>query len=304
MAQITLSLGRMNDNTKDPDLSSAPELSFEYFPPRSDAIAQRLTTTAAELATLGPGFCSVTYGAGGTTREATLGTVRSLAEETAVETVPHLAALGSTEAEVSQLLADYVAMGVRRIVALRGDLPADPALPPLGADAPMAHGADLVRLIRSLGYQDLTLYVAAYPEAHPESADMGQEVTYFEQKVSEGADAAITQYFFNADAYARFLDAIAARGIDIPVIAGIMPIYDFEQITRFSALCGAEIPRWLTAHISAYSDPESQRDYAADVVAALCERLIALGAPGFHFYTLNRSEPTAMVIDRAGLRGN
>ena len=280
--------------------SSAPTISFEYFPPRSEGVAERLRASADELSRYRPAFCSVTYGAGGTTRDATLETVRTLAEQTAIETVPHLAALGSTEPEMSQLLSLYRDMGIRRLVALRCDMPTDTSLPPLGPDAPMAHGADLVRLIRQLGYADLTVYVAAYPEAHPESASMADEITHFRHKVSEGADAAITQYFYNADAYGRFLDSTAAQGIDIPIIAGIMPIFDFAQVTRFSAQCGAEIPRWLTAHMSAYEEPESQREYAADVVARLCERLLSLGAPGFHFYTLNRAEPTTKVLERSG----
>jgi len=280
----------------------AIELSFEYFPPRSELTANQLSPTAKSLATLDPAFWSVTHGAGGSARNATVETAQILLAASSVETVPHLAALGTPKSEVARLLEVYEGLGIRRIVALRGDLPADPTLSSMDSDAPMKHGSDLVRLIRKLGYDDLTLYVAAYPEAHPESLSMRDEMERFVEKVSEGANAAITQYFYNADAYARFLDQMEVYKIDVPVIAGIMPIYDFGQVSRFSERCGADIPRWLRAQITAYEDPDAQRDYAADIVANLCEQLLALGAPGFHFYTLNRAEPTMTVIARAGLR--
>ena len=278
-----------------------PEISFEFFPARTPALSERLRSAARDLGALRPSFCSVTHGAGGSSRELTFNAVQDVQRESGTDVAPHLAALGSRREEVEGLLARYKTLGVGRLVALRGDLPADGTV--LGervADGPQ-YGADLVRMIREVETQHYRLYVAAYPERHPEAPDLQTDVDRFKEKVAAGADAAITQYFYNPDAYENFLELTSAQAIKVPIIAGIMPIYDFSQISNFSARCGAEIPRWFRSRIEGIGDPSGQRDYAADVVARLCQRLISLGAPGFHFYTLNRSEPTAMVLERMGL---
>jgi methylenetetrahydrofolate reductase (NADPH) len=277
-----------------------PEISFEFFPPRTDRIGERMRAAARQLADTAPIFYSVTYGASGSSRDVTPDTVAQIRAQTGIGTAPHIAALGSERKDIEALLEQYTDAGVDRLVVVRGDTPQDDG-PPTVQDSTLRHGSDLVALIRELTGERFTLYVGAYPERHPEASSLHADVEQFAQKIRCGADAAVTQYFYNADAYENFLELSAAAGVKVPIIAGIMPIYDFAQISRFSATCGAEIPRWLQAQMAGLNSPEAQRDYAADMVASLCERLVKLGVPGFHFYTLNRAEPTLAVLQRAGL---
>jgi len=280
---------------------TALEISFEFFPPRSEGMKDRFLATARALAKLGPAFYSVTHGAGGSVRNATPAAVHRLTEVSGVEVVPHLAGRAGKEAEIRDLLVAYERSGVRRVVALRGDPPGGSAPGDALVDPDFPYARDLVSTIRRQTRNRFQIYVAAYPECHPECADLDTDISHLCQKIAAGADAAITQYFYNPDAYGRFLDLLRARGVEVPVIPGIMPIHDFEQIAAFSARCGAEIPRWLEKRMRGFRQPLARRDFAHDVVASLCERLISMGAPGFHFYTLNRFEPSHEVLQRAGL---
>ncbi|MGY0505237.1 methylenetetrahydrofolate reductase [NAD(P)H] [Luteimonas sp. e5] len=272
-------------------------LSFEFFPPRDPRQQAQLDRALRQLKRHRPQFVSCTYGAGGSTREPTLHTVQHLREAHAVDCVPHLTCIGSRVEDVRALLDHYRELGCRRIVALRGDMPSGSF-----SHGELRHASDLVRLIREEHGEHFRIKVAAYPETHPQAADAQADLEHFRHKMQAGADCAITQYFYNADAYFRFIDDIRALGIDAPVTPGIMPIANFTQLRRFSESCGAQIPRWVEQRMHGFGDDaEAIREFAADLVASLCRRLLEGGAPGLHFYTLNLAKPTLNVLQRLDL---
>ncbi|GHH47182.1 MULTISPECIES: methylenetetrahydrofolate reductase [NAD(P)H] [Gammaproteobacteria] len=272
-------------------------LSFEFYPPKTDEQRSQLDRTASKLKAYAPEYVSCTFGAGGSTLSYTSETVRHLNQHHGFEAAPHLSCVGGSRQEIRELLKLYRAIGCRRIVALRGDLPSG-----MGHPGDLRYASELIEFIRSEHGDAFHIEVGAYPETHPQAADALTDLRHFKAKVDAGADAAITQYFYNADAYFHFVDAVRALGVGIPIVPGIMPISNFSQLRRFSEQCGAEIPRWIAKKMQAYGDDvEAVRDFGADVVAALCERLLAGGAPSLHFYTLNLSKPTSLVLQR--LRG-
>lgn len=263
--------------------------SFEFFPPKTDAGAEKLKSTRAELNALGPDFFSVTYGAGGSTRDNTRGTVLAMKEE-GLSVAPHLSFGGDDESAVLELIQQYKDAGIDRIVALRGDLPSG-----MGA-VRHVHADELVRFIRDKTGDHFHLEVAAYPEVHPDAKSYDSDVQYLKGKFDAGANSAITQYFYNSDAWYWFQDRCAAAGIDKPIYPGIMPITNYANLARFSRNCGAEIPRWLAHKLESYGDDEaSLKAYGIEVVTRLCEQLLATGAPGLHFYTMNQVEPTQTI---------
>jgi len=270
--------------------------SFEFFPPKTDKGRSNLLRTVARLRTHAPEFFSVTYGAGGSTREGTFDTVSAIVAE-GLDVAPHLSMGTDDKTAVVALLERYRSAGVRRVVALRGDIPSG-----IGGTRHIRYAAELVELIRANFGTDFQIEVAAYPEIHPDAPSPEADLAFFQRKVEAGADSAITQYFYNADAYANFIEACERLGIDIPIVPGIMPITNFSSLVRFSDGCGAEIPRWLRKRLEAYGDDiDSIRAVGADVVTRLCQRLLEMGAPGLHFYTMNQAEPTLAVWDRLGL---
>ena len=270
--------------------------SFEFFPAKTEAGHEKLLGTARQLAAKKPDFFSCTYGAGGSTRDRTLTTVLQLDGDVQVPTAPHLSCVGDTRAELSALLAHYKDAGIRRIVALRGDLPSG-----MGFPGDLRYASELIAFIRAEHGDAFRIEVGAYPETHPQASDALTDLRHFKTKIDAGADAAITQYFYNPDAYFHFVDAARKLGVEVPIIPGVMPISNFSQLRRFSEQCGAEIPRWVSKRMQAYGDDaESVRSFGADVVAGLCERLIAGGAPSLHFYTLNLAKPTNAVLERIG----
>lgn len=272
-----------------------PSLSFELFPPQTPEGIEKLRTTVADLARLGPEFFSVTYGAGGSTRERTLGVVDDLVA-LRYDVAPHMSCVGATRASVRELLQRYRDQGIRRLVALRGDLPS--GMMEVGE---FRYANDLVTFVRKETGDWFRIEVAAYPEVHPQARSAEDDLRNFVGKVKAGADAAITQYFFNADAYWRFVSEVRAQGIDVPIVPGIMPITRFTQLARFSDACGAEIPRWVRRRLEGFGDDTaSVRAFGLDVVAALCDRLLTDGAPGLHFYTLNQAGPVTALWERLG----
>ena len=270
-------------------------LSLEFFPPKTPEGAEKLRAVRSKLYSLAPDFCSVTFGAGGSTQDGTLDTVREIVGE-GQHGVPHLSCIGQTQASIRQRLATYQAAGVKRIVALRGDLPSG-----YGSGGEFRYASDLVAFIRAETGEHFKLAVAAYPEYHPQARSPEADIDAFAAKVRAGADVGITQYFFNADAYFRYVDELRRRGVDTPIVPGIMPITNSTQLLRFSDACGAEVPRWIRLRLQAFGDDAAAiKDFGADVVAALCERLRAGGAPSLHFYTLNQSVATLEVCRRLG----
>ena len=265
------------------------DLSFEFFPPRDDEQAEKLHAAQERLFRLQPGYVSVTFGAGGSTRSRTVDTVREIKKKHAVAVAPHISCMSEDLESLSQLLEGYDQMGVERLVVLRGDRPS-------GRYAGVfEHAVDLVAYIRKHWGQRFRIDVACYPEHHPESANPRTDLEHFRAKVAEGADGAITQYFFNAECYFRFVDEARALGVDVPIVPGIMPITNYQGLARFSRICGAEIPQWIDKRLSAWDaagDRASIAEFGHEVVAALCQRLLDGGAPGLHFYTLNRAQPT------------
>ena len=273
-----------------------PELSYEVFPPQTAAGAEKLRATRRQLAQLKPAFFSCTFGAGGSTRDRTLETVLEIQAE-GLPAAPHLSCIGSTRDNIRAVLARYKDAGIRRIVALRGDLPSGMA------DAgEFRYANELVAFIRAETGDWFHIEVAAYPEYHPQAKSPRDDLANFKRKVDAGADSAITQYFFNADAYAHFVEEVQALGIAVPIVPGIMPIANFSKIARFSDACGAEIPRWMRRKFESFGDDSaSVRAFGLDVVTALCDRLLANGAPGLHFYTLNQAGLTSTICQRLGL---
>ena len=272
------------------------ELSIEFFPPHTDEGVEKLRVTRQRLAVLKPEFFSVTYGAGGSTRERTLAVVEEMAAE-GYDAAPHLSCIGSTRAGVSEMLHTFAARGIRRIVALRGDLPSG-----MVDAGEFRYASELVEFIRAETGDRFHIEVAAYPEWHPQARSPREDLLNFKRKVDAGANSAITQYFYNADAYEHFVAEARALGIAIPIIPGIMPIASFSKLARFSDACGAEIPRWMRRKFESFGDDsDSIKAFGLDVVSDLCEKLIAAGAPGLHFYSMNQAGPTMALCARLGL---
>jgi methylenetetrahydrofolate reductase (NADPH) len=270
--------------------------SMEFFPPKSPEGAAKLRETRRQLAQLKPKFFSVTFGAGGSTRDRTLETVVEIQAE-GQDAAPHLSCIGSTQENIREILQTYKSHGIRHIVALRGDLPSGE-----GDPGEFRYANELVEFIRQETGDWFEIEVAAYPEMHPQARNYEQDIHNFKRKVDAGANAAITQYFFNADAYFHFRDECQALGIDIPIVPGIMPISNYGQLARFSAMCGAEIPRWLAKKLeSYYDDNASIKAFGLDFMTQLCDRLLTNEAPGLHFYTLNQAGLTSTVWQRLGL---
>jgi len=277
-----------------------PTFSFELFPPKTPEGMEKLKAQVELLNAVGPRYFSCTYGAGGSTRERTFETVAWLRGQ-GIDTAPHLACVGSSRGEVAEILAHYRDQGIRRVVALRGDLPSGMGA---GATGDFRYANELVAFIRAEHGDWFHIEVAAYPEFHPQALNATKDLENFRRKVEAGADAAITQYFYNADAYFAFVDACAGMGLDLPVVPGIMPITNFMQLARFSDGCGTEIPRWMRRRLEAMGDDlESIRAFGHQVVLDLCRRLLAGGAPGLHFYTMNQSGPSLRLWRDLGLPG-
>ncbi len=279
---------------------SAVSVSFEFFPPKTPEMADKLWSTVKQLAPLNPGFVSVTYGAGGTTRERTHQTVKRIHDETDLKPAAHLTCVGASRGEINEVAQSYWDAGIRHIVALRGD-------PPQGSGKYVPHpdgykyAADLIHGLKSIG--DFEISVAAFPEKHPESRSFEEDINVLRGKVDAGATRAITQYFFDVDLYLRFLERVRGAGITIPVVPGLIPIGNFAQLQKFSAMCGATIPQWLIAQFDGLDEKPAQRDKAAiDLVTRQCEQLRAAGVNQFHFYTLNRADLTCAICQNFGIK--
>lgn len=271
-------------------------LSFEFFPPKTTEGVEKLRATRRQLAQLKPDFFSVTYGAGGTTREGTLATVLEIRAD-GHEAAPHISCVASTRAEILEVIERYRAKGIRRIVALRGDMPSGMAV-----SGDFRYASELVAFIRERTGRAFHIEVACYPEYHPQARKAQADLAAFKAKVDAGADSAITQYFFNPDAYFHFVEQCDALGITVPIVPGIMPIQNFSQLARFSDACGAEIPRWMRLKLEGFSDDTASiKAFGLDVVTDLCDRLLAQGAPGLHFYTMNQAGPVSTIWQRLGL---
>jgi methylenetetrahydrofolate reductase (NADPH) len=271
--------------------------SFEFFPAKTPDAADKLRVVGNRLAVLNPCFFSVTFGAGGTTRERTLETVIDIKSATGIDVAPHLSCVGSTRDGIREILETYKRSGIRHLVALRGDMPSG-----MREAGEFRYANELVQFIREQTGDHFFIEVAAYPEVHPQAPSATADLKNFKRKVEAGADSALTQYFYNADAYFRFVDSCEELGLDLPIVPGIMPITNFSQLARFSDACGAEIPRWIRKTLEAYGDDlQAIRAFGEEVVTDLCRRLIEGGAPGLHFYTMNRAEPTLALWDNLGL---
>lgn len=278
------------------DSSHERHFSIEFYPPRTKEGEAKLDIAHEKLARLGPEFFSVTYGAGGSTKKGTRKLVLKY-QEMGSSVAPHLSFGGTTEKEVKKLLAAYKEAGVKRLVALRGDIPSGS-----GSKVYHRYANELVEFVRKETGDYFHIDVACYPEIHPEASSYAKDVAYFKQKVDAGADSAITQYFYNCDAYFRFVDYCADQGIKLPIVPGIMPITNFESLARFSRNCGAEIPQWLQRRLEEYGDDaESMRAFGIDVVTELCDRLLSGGAPGLHFYSMNTSKAVTQIWNNLGL---
>lgn len=272
-------------------------LSFEFFPPKTPEGADKLRLTRQALYSHQPDFCSVTFGAGGSTQEGTFSTVKAIQDEGVTAAACHLSCVGATKAAVRVQLAALQAMGVKRLVALRGDLPSG-----YGMGGEFVYASDLVAFIRAETGDHFHIEVAAYPEVHPQARSANTDLNAFAAKIKAGANSAITQYFFNADAYLRFVDDVQALGIDVPVVPGIMPITSSTQLMRFSDACGAEIPRWIRLRLQGFGDDTASiKSFGLDAMTGLCEQLCAAGAPGLHFYTMNQAVATTEIIRRLKL---
>ncbi len=277
-------------------MAAPTPISFEFFPPNTPVGSDKLKTVVRELAAVKPEFFSVTYGAGGATRDKTLATVRDIAA-LGHEAAPHLSCVGSTREGIAEILQTYRAQGIRRLVALRGDLPSGTA-----TAGEFRYAAELVQFVRETQGPDWHIEVAAYPEYHPQQRYARKDLEHFAAKVRAGASSAITQFFFNPDAYFHFVDEVRALGVDVPIVPGIMPIHNYARIAQFAQRDGIEIPRWVALKMEGFmDDAASIRAFGIDVIVGLCERLLAQGVPGIHFYTLNQSALTLEICGRLGL---
>ncbi len=273
-------------------------ISFEFFPPKTPEGVIKLSESATKLAVINPEYFSVTFGAGGSTREGTVETVKMLQLQHTVSVVPHLSCIGMQRDNILEMLNKYRAMQVKRIVALRGDLPS--GMVNIGD---FKFASELIAFIRETTGNFFYLDVAAYPEIHPQARSVEDDVLNLKRKYEAGANSAITQYFFNPDAYFYYLDECAKYGVNMPIVPGIMPISQFANLVRFSDNCGAEIPRWIRKRLESYGDDiESLKNFGVEVVSQLCQRLIAGGAPGLHFYTLNKADETLQVIKHVNFK--
>jgi methylenetetrahydrofolate reductase (NADPH) len=270
--------------------------SFEFFPPKTEEGRTNLRTTTEQLAQLKPRFFSVTFGAGGSTRDGTFDAVHDI-HAMGQTAAPHLSCIGSTRQNIRDILTGYQTLGIRHLVALRGDLPSGTVSP-----GELRYASELVEFVRAETGDWFHIEVAAYPEMHPQAKSMEQDLHNFKRKVDAGANSAMTQYFYNADAYFRFVDDCEVLGIAIPIVPGIMPITNYQQLARFSDACGAEIPRWIRKRLEGFGDDlDSIRAFGLDVTTELCDRLLTAGSPGLHFYTMNRAGPTSLVWERLGI---
>ena len=269
----------------------AQTLSLEFFPPRTEVGMEKLKTVIEGYGAINPEYMSVTYGAGGTTQEKTLETVRYIQQNTAYDAAPHLTCVGASEESVSNLLDTYEALGIKRIVALRGDLPSGMMDP-----GEFKYASDLVKFIKDQRGDQFHLEVAAYPETHPQARNCDIGIKWFKHKVDQGADSAITQYFYNVDSYLYFIDNCERHGIDLPIVPGIMPVTNYENLIRFSEGCGAEVPRWLKCRLESFEDDKAGlMAFGQDVVTELSQKLLDAGAPGIHFYSMNQTEPCLQI---------
>ena len=276
--------------------ASSHSISFEFFPPRTEAGDQKLQLVRDKLAARSPHFFSVTFGAGGSTRDKTFNTVSSV-RQSGIDTAPHLSCVLSDRSAVRDMLHLYREEGIERIVALRGDMPSGSM-----GGGEFRYASDLISFIREETGDHFKLSAAAYPECHPQAENLERDVRYFVDKIKAGADMAITQYFFNADAYFHFVDRVRAHGVDVPIVPGIMPITNYTKLARFSEMCGADIPRWMRRQLASYGDDTaSLQAFGHETVTRLCQQLIDGGAPGLHFYTLNQAEPSLDIIDELSL---
>ena len=274
--------------------------SFEFFPPKTRDGVIKLEATSKLLARLKPRFFSVTFGAGGSTRDRTYETVIDLHETSGIDAAPHISCISSTHDNIREMLHAYREKDIRHIVALRGDMPSG-----MVEAGEFRYANELVSFIREETGKHFHIEVAAYPEYHPQATSPDRDLANFKRKVDAGADSAITQYFYNPDAYFHFIDRCEKSGIDIPIVPGIMPISNYHQLARFSDACGAEIPRWIRRKLEGYDDDtESIRDFGLDVVTRLCERLLHNDAPGLHFYTMNQADTVCTICERLGLKSS
>ncbi len=272
------------------------DISFEFFPPKTEEGIIKLREARKQLALMQPKFFSVTFGAGGSTKDRTMETVLEIQSE-GFEAAPHISGISSTKQEIKDLLQTYQSNGIRRLVVLRGDLPSGEV-----SVGDFAHANQLVAFIREQSGNAFEIEGAAYPETHPEARSASKDLAHFKTKVDAGANSAITQYFYNTDAYFQFVERCQSLGISIPIVPGIMPIYNYTQLARFSNVCGAEIPRWLSLRLQDYGDDiASLRALGVDVVTSLCEKLLAGGASGLHFYTMNQSGIIGQITNNLGL---
>lgn len=274
--------------------------SFEFFPPKTEQAELTLNRTIEKLAALRPRFCSVTFGAGGSTREKTFETVVSIQRNTRIECAPHISCIASTRQNIREVLAAYRSEGIRHVVALRGDMPSG-----MMSAGDFRYASELVEFIRRETQDHFHIEVAGYPEGHPQASSIEADLRNFKRKVDAGANGAITQYFYNPEAYFRFVDDCEKAGIDIPIVPGIMPITNYSQLARFSEMCGADIPRWVRKRLEAFGDDRAAiRAFGLEVVTDLCRRLLEQGAPGLHFYTLNQYEASIGLWQNLGLTAN
>lgn len=268
--------------------------SFEFFPPRTDQAMEKLNTVWNQLAAVKPDFFSVTYGAGGSTRENTLNTVTSIQQDTGIEVAHHLSCVAATYASIDEILEQFKQQGIRRIVALRGDMPSG-----MHVRGDFNYASDLVEYIRQQTEDHFQVEVAAYPEMHPQAANPEKDLQHFKIKVDAGADRAITQYFYNIDAYFAFVESCEKLNIDVPIIPGIMPIINFSQLARFSDACGAEIPRWIRKRLEGFGDDSASiRAFSADFLTGMVQRLLDNGVPGIHFYSMNQARPSLAIWEQ------
>ena len=276
--------------------------SVEFFPPKTTEGADKLRIVRSKLAALHPAYFSVTFGAGGSTQSGTRDTVLEIRAE-GLQAAPHLSCIGRTREELRDLIIEYKSHGIKQLVALRGDLPSGYGAG--GSSGQFSYANELIEFIRAETGDWFHIEAAAYPEMHPQAKSPQEDLQNFVRKIKAGANSAITQYFYNTDAYFRFVDETRKLGVDVPIVAGIMPITNYTQLMRFSEMCGAEIPRWVKLKLASFGDDtESIRAFGLDVVAALCDQLLKGGAPGLHFYTLNQAVPTMAVLQRLGLAGS